>query len=181
MNSRKLKNLSFMVIFGLATCGLSGCGITLATVAGVTAYQMTKSDNDSQSIAKQMEQKFANSYFAIASQDKNMVIAGQVPDQNTIEQVKIYLAKNFSDVTPYSYLTIDLAESQEQRKLDTTLTKQAYQITQQQNISGISITSCKNTIYLLTNNNVSTIQIDKISNLIMKIKGVSSVITINER
>lgn len=106
--SRWFNNLVPVV---LVAAGLSGCGITLATVAGVTAYGAYASGNNGSELASELSEEIPASNIVIALQNKNMLVAGQVPEATDLTKVKGIIAKQYDDYSVYSYLIVGVAES----------------------------------------------------------------------
>jgi hypothetical protein len=178
-----MKHNNYLRLVLLSACGagiltLSGCGITIATVAGVTAYEVSKSNSGSEAIAKKLADQINNSYFAIATQDKTMVLAGQVPSAADITKAKTLIAKDYSDMTVYSYLVISPPENNTEQEADKALDKKVTKLITSDKTTGVVATSSSGSVYLLANNKTSSKNLEQLADNILQLEGVKNIITV---
>ncbi len=178
---RNFEDMKKTIIAMMLTFSLTGCGVTVATVAGVGAYEMYSSGGKAEDIQKDLNNHFADSYFAVAALDKNVVIAGQVKDQNDIAKAKDLINKDYDDYTVYSYLVEAEPEQKSQQEADKEISKKITEFIQENKYKGLTNTVANNHVYLLTNNKQEKQTLTNLSEKILKLNYVKQVTVIEAR
>lgn len=172
--------LQCLIIGAFFVTTINGCAITAATVAGVTAYEMNKSNYDPAKITTRLQDEVANGYFAVAVLGKTVVLAGQVTDESDITKAKNLLKKQSSDLTLYSYLKVEPIESKAQQNTDALINSKSLKLINDNIKDSGTSTVANGIVYLLVNNKPQKESISVLSDKILNIEDVKQVITIQK-
>lgn len=163
------------IIIPISIYSLSGCGITIATVAGVTAYSLSKSDSQSQSINSILQKNIESSNLVTAILDDNIILAGQVSRESDIKQTKIQIIKQNDELTIYSYIKVAPLETADEKLADTKINQQVNKLLKEENHLKTAATVSNKIVYLLADKNISSGDINRLGKNILTIPGVNSI------
>ena len=158
-----------------------GCGVGIATVAGVAAYSVYASGSEADSITKALNKQLNNGYYTVAVLNETVVLAGQVAETSDIQKAKNIVGRENNSYTVYSYLKQAPVESKNQQEGDALInSKVAKLVNNTIKNSGASAVA-NGEVYLLVDSKQSGDTLNTLSDDILKIQGVKSVVTVQER
>lgn len=169
------KLLPLLLTGGILANLLSGCAVTVATVAGVAAYSLSQSTADSQHLTKLLNEQIQNSNLVTTILDKNLILAGQVNSESSINQARILIAKQDDQMTVYSYAQVAQIETQSERYQDTELSQQVNSLLSRGKLKGNAVVSNK-TAYVLFDNKTPSEDINHMTKNILSIPDIKSII-----
>lgn len=180
MNFMK-KNIKNILIAVVVLLTISGCGVTIATVAGIGAYEMYKSPPNSIQLSKDLNHQLPHDYFSIAMLNQSIILAGQVESAGDIDYAKIFIYKKLPDYTIYSYLEVGIIESAAVQARDATTNSKISQLLAANFKKGISSAVANGKVYFLVDSVPNNEELTKLSREILQFDNVRSVITVQER
>lgn len=174
---KRYKLLSLLLAGGIVANSLSGCAVTVATVAGVAAYSLSQSSADSQHLTKLLNEQIQNSNLVTTILDKNLILAGQVNNESSINQARILIAKEDDQMTVYSYAQVAKIETPSEIYQDTELSQQVNSLLSRGKLKGNAVVSNK-IAYVLFDNKTQSDDINHITKNILNIPDIKSIIVV---
>ena len=174
---KRYKLLPLLLAGGILANALSGCAVTVATVAGVAAYSLSAPSSDSQHLTTLLHEKLPNSNLVTASLGENLILAGQINNESALTQAKTLIAKQDEQLTVYTYAKIMPIETTTEIQQDLELSQQVNALLDKSKLKSNGVVSNK-VAYVLFDKNTITADINQTARNILTIPGVRSIVTV---
>ena len=174
---KRYELLPVLLAGGILANLLSGCAVTVATVAGVAAYSLSTASPDNQHLTTLLRKNLPNSNLVTAGLGENLILAGQVSNESALTQAKILIAKQDEQLTVYTYAKIAPIETATEIQHDLELSQQVNTLLDKSKLKSNGVVSNK-AAYVLFDKDTTTADINQTAKNILTIPGVKSIVTV---